>query len=210
MGDIKRARGAERAGVPPEVFGAVLNRLADPICLITAQSKLLFANRAAKDLLVSGHLVLDASGVISPSRKSDSVRWRDAVASLLGSPTSMDLVFTRPAGHPLIVSLAAVGAKNDAPGDDATVLVVFSDTKPSADAAHILEHGFRVSPAEAQIAAALAADQSVARIAKERDVAETTIRSQLRSVIGKLGVRRQTGLARLVGAIRPKLYAHKK
>jgi len=57
---------------------------------------------------------------------------------------------------------------------------------------------FGLSPAEARVAAALMTGKSLANIAAAYGVQITTVRTQLRSVLRKVGVKRQFDLVRML------------
>jgi DNA-binding CsgD family transcriptional regulator len=57
---------------------------------------------------------------------------------------------------------------------------------------------FGLSPAEARVAAALMAGKSLADIAAASGVQITTVRTQLRSTLRKVGVKRQFDLVRIL------------
>lgn len=68
---------------------------------------------------------------------------------------------------------------------------------------------YRLTPAEGRIAALLALGRTVEEIARARHVSEATLRSHLRSIFSKTGVRRQAELVQLAlrgGALKHDLY----
>jgi DNA-binding NarL/FixJ family response regulator len=60
---------------------------------------------------------------------------------------------------------------------------------------------FGLSPAESRLAAALMQGKRMDEIAVESDVEITTLRTQLSSILRKVGVERQTDLVRALSAI---------
>jgi DNA-binding CsgD family transcriptional regulator len=70
----------------------------------------------------------------------------------------------------------------------------------------LLRGRYNLSPAEARLAAALASGQSMNEYAEARSVSLNTARTQLKSTMMKVGVRRQVDLVRevLLGVISPK------
>ena len=59
-----------------------------------------------------------------------------------------------------------------------------------------LRQSYKLSEAEVSLALVLDAGSSLRDVAREREVSITTVRSQLYSLMSKLGVRRQVDLAR--------------
>lgn len=57
---------------------------------------------------------------------------------------------------------------------------------------------FQLTPAEADIALALASAHSAKSIARDRDVSHHTVRTQIKAIYAKLGVNRHVELVRLL------------
>ncbi|WP_270939450.1 helix-turn-helix transcriptional regulator, partial [Falsiroseomonas oryzae] len=79
----------------------------------------------------------------------------------------------------------------------AMLLVTDGARRPAPNAA-LLGRMFGLTPAEARLAAALAAGRSAADHAKARGVSVETVRSQLAAIRRKTGCRRQADLAVLL------------
>ena len=101
---------------------------------------------------------------------------------------------------PLVLEIHPVretGADHRAQRLGALVLVVDPAARPRVDpdlAAAVLG----LTPAESRVAVALATGQTVAGIAHARDCAEGTVRTHLKRVYRKQGIRKQTELVRRV------------
>lgn len=113
-----------------------------------------------------------------------------------------DFPARRPSGdRPYVVSVRPVPENNRftpyAPPEIALVFI-----RDPTDFARLnldlLRASYDLSEAEAQIAGALDGGATVTEIARARGVARSTVRSQLYSLMGKLGVRRQSDLIRLL------------
>jgi DNA-binding CsgD family transcriptional regulator len=78
-------------------------------------------------------------------------------------------------------------------------MILTNPTKAVPLRTEVLQNLFDLTAAEARLAARLCAGESdVPEIAKEFGVSVSTLRTQIRSVYGKTGVRRQLDLARLL------------
>ncbi len=62
------------------------------------------------------------------------------------------------------------------------------------------QYGYGLTPAESLVATAIVAGRSVQEVAALNNVAVSTIRSQLSTVLSKMGVKRQS---EIVGALAP-------
>jgi DNA-binding CsgD family transcriptional regulator len=92
--------------------------------------------------------------------------------------------------HPL--KLEAVGASPGAEPLAAVILVDLGMKKKSSEAT--LRIAFRLTPAEAKLAAALATGESLDRICEKLAISKETGRNQLKSIFAKTGTRRQAEL----------------
>src|SRR6516165_4810974 len=79
-------------------------------------------------------------------------------------------------------------------------LIVVVDPMRHAPSETDLAEFFGLSPAEARLAAALIAGKRLSAVAADRGVQITTVRTQLRSVLRKVGVKRQSDLLRMLSS----------
>jgi DNA-binding CsgD family transcriptional regulator len=79
-------------------------------------------------------------------------------------------------------------------------LVVVVDPVRHAPSQTELVEFFGLSPAEARVAAALLTGKTLAEIAAASDVRITTVRTQLASILRKVGAERQTDLVRILSS----------
>lgn len=88
------------------------------------------------------------------------------------------------------------------PGGRPLAMLLFEDPEiPSVSETGLAEQ-FGLSPAECRLATALMTGKTLAAIATTADVQITTLRTQLSSVMRKVGVRRQADLLRVLSAAR--------
>jgi DNA-binding CsgD family transcriptional regulator len=79
-------------------------------------------------------------------------------------------------------------------------LVVVVDPVRHAPSETDLAEFFGLSPAEARLAAAMMAGKRLAAIAADRGIQITTVRTQLASILKKVGVKRQSDLLRILSS----------
>ncbi len=94
---------------------------------------------------------------------------------------------------PLHVDIAAAGRR--------LAMIVVVDPERHAPSGPDLAVFFGLSPAEARLAAALLRGQKLPEIADSFAVRVTTLRTQLASILRKVGVSRQLDLVRLLSGI---------
>jgi DNA-binding CsgD family transcriptional regulator len=100
---------------------------------------------------------------------------------------------------PLIVHLLPIrGAAQDFFLEASTVVMVTPVDRTSIPAAAVLQGLFDLTPAEAKVAHGIGTARSVDALAKSLGVAHDTVRKQLKAVMAKTGVRRQTELINLL------------
>ena len=74
-------------------------------------------------------------------------------------------------------------------------------TAPGAPPIALLKGLFDLTPAEAKVARGIVAGRTTEELAQDASVSRETIRSQLKSVLGKTGVGRQSDLVRLLSGV---------
>lgn len=142
----------------------------------------------------------------------DRVRVSDAAAdallaealSRIGVPTALAAVNSVPvaAGQdrpPMIVHLLPVrGVANDLFTRATALLVVTPVDKGSVPTADLLQGLFDLTPAEARVARGIGEAQTIDTLADALGVSRETVRTQLKAVLAKTGVARQTELINLL------------
>jgi DNA-binding CsgD family transcriptional regulator len=83
----------------------------------------------------------------------------------------------------------------------AGVLVLTPVTLPQAPPVELVQSLFDLTPAEARVARSLTIGATVEEIAATAGVSSNTVRTQVRSVLGKTGCRRQSEVVALLGGI---------
>ena len=95
----------------------------------------------------------------------------------------------------------AVMPLHAAPIDDRRLaMIIIVDPARSVPSERDLADLFGLSPAEARVATALMTGKSLADIAAASGVQITTVRTQLRSILRKVGVKRQFDLVRILSS----------
>ena len=85
----------------------------------------------------------------------------------------------------------------------AGVLILSPVTLPEAPPVELVQSLFDLTPAEARVARSLTAGQTVEQIATNSGVSLTTVRTQVRGVLEKMGCRRQVDAIALLGGLIP-------
>ena len=170
--------------------------------VVSATGKILQANQAGELLLKEGDIFRSRGG------KLDALGSR--AAELLSSirlacddsaPSSSAILLEKSNGGRVVVTtlpfqLAALTAR--------TALLLIQDVLPADPGIEKrLQSIFSLTTAEAEIAKFIAHGWSPSEIAEQRQASLGTVRSQIKSLMGKLGCRRQSEVAAVVRSILP-------
>ena len=155
---------------------------------------------AAEALVAEQRFLALSNRRLKAATPQDDVRLARALA-VAGAPwpavpESRELLIRAPdAAAPLQVQVAPLPRRDYAFRFHAAALVVARAPIPAENRGALLQSQYGLTPAETAIALALAGGQTLAAIAATRRVSVGTLRSQLKSIFGKLGVSRQAELA---------------
>ena len=167
--------------------------------------RILEASDRAGDILLRHDGLCDAGGVLAAGHPGENAELQRLLARALpphgvqGAGGSMKITRGK-ARTPLVLEIHPVqgmGAHCRARRVAALVLVVDPAARPRVDpelAARLLG----LSPAESRVAVAVAAGQTAAGTADALGCAESTVKTYLKRVYRKLGIRRQAGLVRRI------------
>jgi PAS domain-containing protein len=183
---------------------AALDALPLGVAIVDAGLRIHFANEAGRQEFSRADFGLRAlrsgphagSGVyLAASAKDDATALRRLVASAVAGHAggSMRVVNPDMSSCAVLVSPAprSLSTGHAPPGDglaDNLAMVVIRDLgRVASPSPEILCEVFGLSRAEADVAAALSGGASAEDVARERNVSLATVRSQIRSILGKSG-----------------------
>jgi DNA-binding CsgD family transcriptional regulator len=172
--------------------------------LINRHGKAFKLNPAAESVLAGDFQI--SNGKLVAKNLGASAELNQALHRLLwygaSGRFSPPVCFPRATGRPLLAypmrpsSLAANALS------DCQAIVIFVDlnrvTRPSED---ILESAFRLTKAEARLAARIASGETLEQVTDSLAIAKETGRSRLKSIFAKLGVHRQAELVAVVSSL---------
>jgi DNA-binding CsgD family transcriptional regulator len=211
---LRRAFAAEaQLGMARAASGSVLraglDALPDGVALLDAEGRLVFANAALKGMAAAEDgLALTAEGLEHPDAAIRLALRRAVTAALAAAegrvgllPSAASLALPRPSGGaPWMLRALPVLPRAEAKlldGFRGAMLLVTDGGKRAKPSAALLSRLFALTPAEAALAASLAAGRSLDEHASRRGVSRETVRSQLAAIRRKTGCRRQTDLVAL-------------
>ena len=201
-----------RAMADANALGASLaelleNRLAG-IIQLDLHGRVIEANDRARHILLKRDGLRDAGGVLAARNKAEDEELKRLLAQALprfgaqGAGSSMRITRRR-ARSPLVLEIHPVpvkGADSLAARVRALVLIVDPAARPRVDPG-LASRLLGLSPMESRVAVAVAGGQTVAGMADALDCGESTVKTHLKRVYRKLGVRKQTELVRRILAL---------
>ena len=189
-----------------EALCAAFDQLSVAIVILSVSGRILFANRAANDMLEAGWPIRLLDGCLQGKDRCASTALKDAIELLSSSQDDTEACHYE-------VCLAQPSA--DQPGAIAELRPLIFDGAEPAIALFIMRAGqttyhgidglseaFGLSKAETQILKALSETQEPAEAAARLNIALSTVKSHLRKIFQKTNTSRQTDLLRLVDCCR--------
>lgn len=178
----------------------VCDRRGDVRALTPAAERLLSANRGLKLRLKQLHTV-------NPADEKSLKHAIDAAIqgpSVGGAPVMQTVIIRHTAMNtpPIVLDVVTLPVRRFEFGFSPRVLILARGERgPDGRRAAILRAAYALTAAETEVAVLVADGKSPEAIASMRDVSVGTVRIQIKSVLAKLGVKRQVELAALVGQL---------
>lgn len=206
-GVLERALGAAVVAGVADAAGhglsLVLDELAYGVLLVSPKGQILHANQAARHELARRQLVVAQQGYVQAADAAQSRVLQQALAKAETGRRSLIALRASPTRKP--VSIAVVPLRAARPRHAPPVALIFSRASVS-DAVMLClfarTHG--LTPSEQQVLAILCQGSSAPEVARQLDVAVSTVRSHVRSMCAKTnsnGVRALVGLVAVLPPI---------
>ena len=197
---VARALGFRQAHAALEAFSVT----GSPTLLLNRCGEVLQINEAAEQLL-GRDLQVSCRRIVSVDRNATAA-LNGALRTLLWTRSSSAMMppvlLPRTEGHPLLaypLRLSSVSASALA-SCQAIIVIVDPDTRPRPPEA-TLRSCFGLTSAEAKLAKAIAAGETLERVADELEISYATARNQLKAVFLKTGAHRQVELVTLLARL---------
>lgn len=152
-----------------------------------------------------GPTIMLQDGRLTGRRKDSDDRLKGLVDRVLRSPAAADdcaseiIVLPQADGSPLIVRGTSIGTADPPLFQRAKALITFAgERRDLLPKTALLREAFRLTEAEASVALAVAGGATACAIAAARGTTTQTIRSHLKAIFIKTGLKRQAGLVALI------------
>ena len=180
-----------------------LDQLAAGVIVTDGEGRVIELNRAAERIVRRGDGLtmrngrLDAAGVLESEKLAQLI----AAAAPRNAPAMERMRIRRQGGRPAyILTVAPLGAEL-AVNERALAMILVADPDALSPSERDLAQLFGLSPAESRLAAALMTGKKLSEIAIASGVRITTLRTQLSSILQKVGVERQADLVRVLASV---------
>ncbi|HEX8444600.1 MAG TPA: LuxR C-terminal-related transcriptional regulator [Allosphingosinicella sp.] len=180
---------------------ATMDALAQPALLVSADGRLVYANAAGEAALRSGDVLEAPQRKVEAAAAGSGAALRMAVQlACAASPSASAVQLRARKGRARIATVAPVRA--DGAARHALLILGEADGADPALLRHLCSL-FQLTEAEAQIAKRIADGDDVRLIAEDRQVAVSTVRSQLKALSQKMHCSRQSEIVTIVKSIAP-------
>ncbi len=203
-----RVRGElEAAAAERDASEQLLERVSIGTLLVDGDGQIVFANRIAEGLLAARDGLSSGPHGLEAASSQQTAELRRAIAGAAetsqgrGHSAGGRFRVARPSGRqPYLVEVTPIQRGAALWGSSRSLAAVLvtdgnGSTQPDVDA---LRSFYRLTPAEAELAALLAQGMSLADAADVRGVSRNTARGQLKRIFSKTGTNRQAELVRLI------------
>jgi DNA-binding CsgD family transcriptional regulator/PAS domain-containing protein len=198
-----RIRGLEHKGA---AAADALEHIPIALIMLGTEGRVLQMNEAAAAILAGQSALRVTSRGLVAAIPSENQRLRRLIRGAIstgggrGLNAGGSILISRELKRGLHVLVAPLRTRGVQIGNDVPVAVVFvSDPERQATSeVQVFAQLFGLTPAEARLARVLAAGESLKDATERLDVAESTVKSQLKSIFAKTGTSRQAELVRLV------------
>lgn len=181
---------------------SLIDGLSIGVIIVDKASRILFANPVAERALDAGRGVTVWQGRLQAERIGETAQLQRTIAKAAQTSAGEAdgsgglLRLNCRSDGALSVLIAPLRARHDRFGaEQPAALVVFSETAAQVGA-EALRIAFQLTPAEACLAAALAAGEGLSAYAGRTGISPNTVKTQLRQVFAKTGCSRQADLVR--------------
>ncbi len=186
-----------------EGFGSALERLRAGVVVLDSRGRVRLVSPAA-ERLAAGTLSLRTGAEPEAAEPAEGARFDRFLADVLSQRIEprQDILLLRRRGGGRPLSIEAMPLRGDDPFATAgaglgggVVLLLRDLLAPAARPIEPLLEQFGLTRAEARVAALVGRGGAPREVAEQLAVGESTVRSQLKAVYGKLALRRQSELA---------------
>jgi DNA-binding CsgD family transcriptional regulator len=182
-----------------------LDRLSVGVIFVDCESRVMEMTRAAERIVAADPGLIVHERRLSARRAFEAAKLNGLIAAAANEKHDAiagRMVVARGDGAAsCVLTVVPVDTRMTVSGR-ATAMILLVDPGAQSPSESILSEIYGLSPAESRLAGALMKGRTLDSVAAESGVRITTLRTQLSSVLRKVGVRRQADLVRVLSGIR--------
>lgn len=194
----------KRAGLEGQLAAAALDGIAVPLLIVDGHARALLMNRAAEHLC-RRHPVLSVRNGRLGAANTPALEHAIAQATAHGRTRASGVLLAAPQPsdtlHLVVAPLAPNAAMAAAWQRPLALVMMLGRGQPAPNLGPLLRSLFGLTAAETRVAWLVADGHTPAEVAERLQTSVATVRTQLKAVYFKTGVRRQAELSRLVGGL---------
>ena len=195
--------GLQEIGYRSAIAEEALNELDAGVIVADGDGRVLRTNQLADAILSQGDGLAIRNGRLAAPRSFETARLARLIAgaaNVVGASSGCMPIVPAAGGAPYVIRVAPIGAELAAFYQPVAMVIITVPADICASERELVEL-FGLSPAESRLAVALARGKRPPAIAEEFAIRITTVRTQLRSILTKLNVERQSDIVRLISRI---------
>ena len=194
-----------RSEIARNANAEALDRVVQGVLIVAANGEILFANRAAESLLAEADGIRTEKSALRANTLADTAQFQRLIAAAAERSDDAGgvMALSRPVPRrPLSVLVAPLTIESTwfVTGRPAAIVFVADPDSALRIAQDQLRNLYRLTPAEAAVAMAIARGAGLQAVADELGISLTTARTHLQHVFEKTETRRQAELVRLIAA----------
>jgi DNA-binding CsgD family transcriptional regulator len=183
-----------------------LRYLSVGVVMTDVEGHVLETNQLAREILEREDGLQIRNERLTATRTFDSAKLAAGIAGRapVGADAEVHLLIGRKGGaRPHAVTIAPLEGGSDGARAQRIVMVLIVNPDWQTPSERSVSAFFGLSPAESRLAASLMQGRKLGDIARDSGVEVTTLRTQLSSILRKVGVQRQVDLVRVLSSIGP-------
>ncbi len=182
---------------------ATLNKLNTSIAIITIEGKIQLVNTRATELIEHLNVISISNGRLI-GKSGNHPKLMSSIENAIKKQESVDIILSDNQSEKCWVSISPIQTEdleNTPHHSQCALLVLHAPDNLDKVKTEFLRQCYGLTETEAQVAEALALGSTPEEYASKASVKITTVRTQVRSILNKVGVRRLTDVTRILTGV---------
>jgi len=180
------------SGLEIDVLAQLFDLIDYPIILIDNEAALIWKNRQGQQALIDGHCLVIRDQIVGPSSQGYGRRWHERLLAASMGEEALLFIDDGELGQAVSINPLPNSKIEQAAGEPphyARLVIIIGKKLPCEPLTLRRFSGtYKITAAEQRVVAQLMKGLAPCKIALNNDVAETTVRTQIKSVLAKTGI----------------------